>query len=264
MVGEQAHGSTDFAETIHNVAKKAHFTPLPSVDRTKQQLQNEGTAKRAADRITCSRLLMLKLFRQINEERKHPVNDSDNLLKKYWTLLQLQPKQILGEDYFALLMTTLQNASSDWVVIKIRELCDQLICKGNKLFVVLDEAQSLASSFNHYFVGSQGNPRSILKFFLESWSRQNFIIILSGTGLSLDLVVDEMQSYHAGADEDPWPVYQNLGSFADRKSQSRHIQHHVWPGEQLTEDKAAFMHSAFRYLRGRFVAFLDVEHFLPC
>jgi len=106
-----------------------------------------------------------------------------------------------------------------------------------RFFFVLDEAQVAARSSPSAFVSSKdlSKPQSILRAIINVWvalSLPNNPFIVSGTGLSLDTVNEDLSS-RVGKPTQGFDVFHDIGSFDTEGSQRAYLDHYI-PQSLLT------------------------------
>jgi len=113
-------------------------------------------------------------------------------LKQKWTLLQIHPEVIVNADIFCILSERLNNVETGLLATWVEEIITTISTKirGPRLYLVLDEAQAISSSYDtHFHSGNGSSSRSILKYLLQAWDVQYELhLLISGTGLSLDII----------------------------------------------------------------------------
>jgi len=172
-------------------------------------LKNAQTADRTFTMLLCARIFILKRL----VESLPPFTDATTARRR-WVLAQVLPPCLdFGEpsDLFTIVLQSLRNASADTMHQIIRSMLQfvttkrpGLFPKGpeTKLFVVIDEVQVAADHLKEYFRSSttKTNMRPILhemyRFLLE-YTTVVGGIILSGTGLSVQMVEEAVNSVSA-------------------------------------------------------------------
>jgi hypothetical protein len=157
----------------------------------------------------------------------------------------------------------LQSASKDILRKQIGILSQSLyefIGEGH-LFTALDEAQALARRFRGHFRGRglDGSPasRSIMKPLICAWTNLHCTCLISGTGLSLEVVQESVTSDSVNPGV-VWEVFSNTGYFKDQEIHADYIKCHLPPNPASTMWKHFFLR-AWRWLRGRCVG---LAHYL--
>ncbi|KAJ7098652.1 hypothetical protein B0H15DRAFT_797342 [Mycena belliarum] len=128
--------------------------------------------------------------------------------RKRWLLLQIKPSSFLlsdnGDDIFQTLtakmipflghveLLDLQNAI-DLEILFVHAECPS---SGRPFYVVLDEAQNAAENYFTAFVSSvdEAVQRPVLRELLISWLASTAVFIVTGTGISRDVIEETMRS----------------------------------------------------------------------
>jgi hypothetical protein len=202
--------------------------------------------------ILGSRVLILQCFRKLGEDE---LKMSKHDLQRRWTYLQVHAHRLHGEDIFRRLTSILFGCCQ---ITEIELMISQGL-NDNPLFVVLDEAQSLASSRKEYFItrGFNGAQTecSILKPLLKAWHLvTNVTVLVSGTGLSMDVIEKSVTSPQTPRPY--WSVYTNVGAFLNKDVHAEYIRLRIWPDiplDALDAAQRSLLDRAWRWLRGRFV-----------
>ncbi|KAF8591866.1 hypothetical protein K439DRAFT_1231291, partial [Ramaria rubella] len=124
-----------------------------------------------------------------------------------------------------------------------------------RLFCVIDEAQVAANSHSEAFVSSDANlkdvKRPILKEIVRVWRTyaQNLRFIVTGTGISMQVVIDAMASGMGKATS--FRTFYNTGAFNDRVSHENYIRRYI-PAKYLDTDSGRqLLERSWRWLHGR-------------
>lgn len=165
----------------------------------------------AADH-TFAMLLCARLFILVQLVINLPVGTNPTVARRRWVLAQILPPNLQyggsSSDLFAIMLGSLRRVSTKNLQKLIRDQLHfvtrfDVFPEGpeTRLFVVIDEAQVAADHLKEYFRSATGTDmRPILhemyRFFLE-YTTIVHGIILSGTGLSMEMVREAVSSVSA-------------------------------------------------------------------
>ena len=195
-------------------------------------------AHRAFAMLLCARVFILKQLVQ-----HIPVGTDVTAARRRWILAQVVPPRLKYEedDLFVTLLRDLRSGDTQTMLRITRSTMRDLTTKrqdlfpvgsDTPLFVVIDEAQVAADHLEFFRSGSGTDLGPVLRemysFFLKSGLFAG--IILSGTGLSMNMVKDVVGSFSAKqVDKRVQPrVFTNIGRFTrDNSSQVAYIRRYL-------------------------------------
>lgn len=253
---EHVMGSNDLTLAIQDLSRKTGFKALDGKS-SDQPTINETLAINAGRRILLSRLILFNFF--LDLITACGIKDNNfTALKHKWTLLQIHPEVIVNADIFCILSERLNNVETGLLATWVEEIITTISTKirGPRLYLVLDEAQAISSSYDiHFHSGNGSSSRSILKYLLEAWDvNYDLHRLISGTGLSLDIIQKSHLYSHVATPIRTWDLFTETGCFDDPAIQARYIIARVWPRKsesQLLPSEKALLRRCWRWLRGR-------------
>lgn len=261
-------GSKDMADAITKYIPESNcFTHKPGKlddDRMEQAyILNHAIAQRRAHQVLTSRILVFECFlkmAQTSSQSTNPMRPIDQY-KEHWLLLQLCSKQILGVDLFAKVSDLLKDASDDYLMVTIpTEVKERLVASQEKykldtdFYLILDEAQRAIEELVGCFRSESKKlvNRPVLRPIISAWSAaadEKFPIIISGTGLSIDIVNEVVGS--AILKPAPFGRVTRTGAFDTRERQLDYISRYMPPHIAESESGKELLERAWTYARGR-------------
>jgi hypothetical protein len=240
---EHVMGSNDLTLAIQDLSRKTGSKATLAIN--------------AGRRILLSRLILFNFF--LDLVTACGIKDNNfTALKQKWTLLQIHPEVIVNADIFCILSERLNNVETGLLATWVEEIITTISTKfrGPRLYLVLDEAQAISSSYDTHFRSGNGlSSRSILKFLLQAWDvNYDLHRLISGTGLSLDIIQKSDLCSHVATPIPTRDLFTETGCFDDPAMQARYIIARVWPGKsesQLLPSEEALLRRCWRWLRGR-------------
>lgn len=220
---------------------------------------NDRIAGRRFCQVLTARCLILQWFLKTIQE-KFP-RRSVNEFKRHWLFLQLKPKSFLiGGDVFLKLSEVLKDASDEFLLTKTDNVYDHLDSLRSEFgldedfYIVIDEAQAAANSMLKCFRSDQNKEiqRPVLKSLVKTWRDlvNELPIIISGTGLSIDLVNEVVAS--AVVKSTNFHLATNTGAFDDQDSQSKYMLRYMPPHVAKSDSGKTLIGRAWEYCRGRY------------
>ncbi|KAL5514240.1 hypothetical protein ACEPAG_2328 [Sanghuangporus baumii] len=219
-------------------------------------IKNRLIAELRVIQILTARICFFNYFLRMAREAA-PSGSVDNY-KKHWLFLQLCSAHILGEDVFKKLTETLMDASDEFLLkerfaahARLAELQTEFSL-DKEFFFVLDEAQVALDRLQDSFCSEHKEKvkRPVLRAIIESWQlATEFPIVVSGTGLSIDVVNEVVTS--AVMKIAPFTFATRTGAFDDEDDQCRYILRYVPRHFAATISGKAFLKRAWNYARGR-------------
>lgn len=190
--------------------------------------------------LLCARIFILKRLVQ-----NIPIHTDAAVARRRWVLAQVLPP-CLEDDIFVTVLKAIRNADTPVLLAIVRDTLEDLaltrkdLFPSKHLFVVIDEAQVAAGNLHNYFRSNdQNNARSILREMHVFFTRSEFFvgIILSGTGLSMDVVKQAVGSVSAkpGRTQE---VFVNIGSFTENdSSQITYIKRYLMLSDSYSDQR---------------------------
>ena len=260
-----ASGSNDFTVATQMLQSLSswHTDPPDSF--------NNGTAaaRRAFAMLLCAHLFILKQLVQ-----RFPAETNVTDARRRWVLAQVLPPRLeQSEDLFVTVLRAVRNTDIDIMLCMVRDLLGDIMTKRTNLFpegrrtplfVVIDEAQ-MAAEYLKFFPSTSGNERrpilrEMVGFFQSSCVFNK--IILSGTGLSMEMVKDATGSL--SAKEAPTRlqgVFSNVGCFTrEDPSQEAYIRRYLTLSDNDISHKRLLERMKF-WFSGRYVYYLVLQDF---
>ncbi|KAM6495491.1 hypothetical protein JOM56_008197 [Amanita muscaria] len=251
-----ASGSDDFTIATQMLQSMSSWRPEPP------NLSNNGAAaRRAFAMLLCARVSILK---QLVQHFPGKTNVTD--ARRRWVLAQILPPRLKqsDEDLFVTVLRALRNADTDIMLRMARDLLGDIMTKrtnlfpegrGTPLFVVIDEAQMAAECLKVFPSTSGNRLRPILREMIEFFQSSLLFnkIILSGTGLSMEMVKDATGSFSAkAAPTRVQAVFSNVGYFTrEDPSQEAYIRRYLTLSENDISDKRLLERMKF-WFSGRY------------
>jgi hypothetical protein len=218
---KQPIGSGDFelvTEIMKSMSKGDKGTDTCDADITK----NVEVADRAFAMLICARVFVPKhLLKNL------PINTDTMVARRRWVLVQVVPPFLRyhKDDLFSIIVNSLRAAgAADMLNLAGATLQEMAHIVGKEelmLFAVIDEAQVAAVYLNDFFhsLTTDTDMRPVLHaFYGFLWNTRIFQgVILAGTGLSMEMVMDGLSSQAAkymGARQEPI-VSVELGRFTN-------------------------------------------------
>ncbi|KAL6306559.1 hypothetical protein BKA93DRAFT_146586 [Sparassis latifolia] len=231
------------------------FTPKVPLTPTKNDAlaNNVKIAARTFRSVLLARLSILDLFL-----RCVPAHVDEADLRRRWAYLQLRPSRLFQKmDIFNELFRTIYTVQDDSAVRNRifalqKAICEDVHVNVGSLFFALDEAQvaSQRGTDAFYSATSGGGQRNVLCEMYNAWSEFSMPMIISGTGLPLELVMNSTTS--AMGKEVMWPkLFSDTGFFDNEDRMRSYIIDRVWPNRELTDTEDQILKRAWRWLRGR-------------
>jgi hypothetical protein len=238
-------GSSDFQ------AATSILTNISTWDPTAQNFtDNTATADRVFAMLLCARVFV---FHQLLT--RIPEQTDVRTARRRWVLLQSLPGCYgLGDDIFAEVLRSLGRADTDIMQALIRNTLEGLIYErgdlfpsdafsNGPLFLVIDEAQvatnSFKESFRYHITESAGRPilHAMYRFLQETRIFRGTII--SGTGLSTDMVMRPIGASSAkrmGGSQEPL-FFTDIGLFHADQSQVAYVRHYLTLSDNDVSDR---------------------------
>ncbi|KAG8797118.1 hypothetical protein FRB91_004260 [Serendipita sp. 411] len=249
-------GSLDF-QSILNITWD---TRLGSLDIEGELGRNRARVQHRFRALLLIRMVAFRVF--LNHAFDSP-NGLDEGHKARWLLLQLAPVTLVGKDIFNDALRAIGKTQSHVVdgaidneEFKIRVL----ILEETKVFCVLDEAQLPASMHRDYF-RSDTNPserRPILREILRAWTDVCPFMIISGTRVSIGVMMDVVASAVAKPDNDydeedetSPELFTNIGAFDDTSTQIKYLRNYLPERLLIGEDGEELKRRIQYWLHGR-------------
>ncbi|KAH8101085.1 hypothetical protein BXZ70DRAFT_1007485 [Cristinia sonorae] len=176
---------------------------------------NKNITHHRLSQVLLARLTVFNIFlNMFRDHHPNPTREKTHEAKILWTLIQVAPMNLLEPDVdsFSTLSTIYLNASNDYLQNRIKELTHAItttLCDldgRSSLLVVFDEAQVVSDLHIGSFASEdQKAERSLLKAFITSLMSSGpwFPLIVSGTALSLNSVIQSIASSDAKVQEAP-------------------------------------------------------------
>ncbi|KAL5522871.1 hypothetical protein ACEPAG_8889 [Sanghuangporus baumii] len=217
---------------------------------------NHLIAERRVIQVLTARIIFFEHFLKIARETS--LDGSVDKFKKHWLFLQLCSANLLGRDVFMDLTKELTDAS-DEVLLKGTLVAHATLTKlqeefslDKDFFFVLDEAQVALDRLQGSFCSEQKEKvkRPVLRPIIRSWQlATEFPIIVSGTGLSIDVVNEVVTS--AVMKVNAFARATRTGAFDDESRQREYILRYMPPDLAGSESGKALLRRAWNYARGR-------------
>ncbi|KAL5521780.1 hypothetical protein ACEPAF_2528 [Sanghuangporus sanghuang] len=254
-------GSEDIQQAIDEyIPLSRGFIPKPGTLAAEHQhiayKSNHLIAERRVIQVLTARIIFFEHF--LKMAREMSPDGSVNKFKKHWLFLQLCSANLLERDVFMDLTEELTDAS-DEVLLKGRLVAHAKLTKlqeefslDKNFFFVLDEAQVALDRLEESFCSERKETvkRPVLRPIIKSWQlATEFPIIVSGTGLSIDVVNEVVTS--AVMKVNAFTRATRTGAFDDENRQREYILRYMPPGLAGTESGKAFLRRAWNYARGR-------------
>ncbi|CAG8662197.1 12927_t:CDS:2, partial [Acaulospora colombiana] len=149
--------------------------------------------------------------------------------KRQWLLVQVVPEQLLGADIFEGYLHALGRPSFDDLheYISNEKLNIYNLLREDKIFCVLDEAQSLTHKFENCFRSDKDRtvPRPILRELINTWGKKVYVVIC-GTGISMQKMKNATNSAIVKLDE-KLPPWTDVGAFDTKESQTLYLAQYL-------------------------------------
>lgn len=260
-VATNPYGSTDLTSIIlEDIPFSRCFCSVPESvpenERDATYKYNYHLARRHMFQVIQARLIVFEYF--WNAIQNFPQRDI-NEFKMHWLFLQLFPHTILGEDVFRNLTMELKHADTDYLKMSSLGLDVGLAKLSNRIdikedfIIVLDEAQVLGEQMPLAFQSADPSVQCpVLKPIVNALlDASELPIIVSGTGLSMDLVNEGTSS--TVSKRSAFRLTTHTGSFINRDQQCDYIMRYV--PQHIVESEAgkALIERAWRWVRGRYV-----------
>ncbi|KAI3610089.1 hypothetical protein WG66_007347 [Moniliophthora roreri] len=273
-------GSADLATVLRDplLGSVLKDLDLDDPDHTKQHANNLANVNPMFTRVLLARVIFLYYFALEVTAAKR---DSSGLqCKRNWSFLQIYPKLLSAAkdtDIFLHFITILRRAKLTQDTMQgllnhfLNDLAQKLPLAQDKLFVVVDEAQTAADLHKKAFKSMQEKDhRPILRELVMNWNvlipdkqeawgehpvQSGFIV--TGTGIDVKLIKDALSSTvckHAQLSE-----FHNTGVFnvADGSQSAYALQ--FFPREFTeTKEGTTLLNGMSHWLRGRYEAFISV------
>ncbi|THH03790.1 hypothetical protein EW145_g6006 [Phellinidium pouzarii] len=253
---------------------------LGDSQKTDALFVNKSIAKRRIHQILTARIFVFEFFLKA-VERVHPSKPIADF-RKHWLFLQLLPgrvfsnnifredvlrkdvpeETVLREDIFYQFSSILKDTSDDslnlsdrLVQAKIKQL-QKRFDLGEDFYFVLDEAQYAGEELEDAFRSRDGLlKRPILRQIITAWSdAAEFPIIVSGTGLSIDVVNEVIASAVAKAER--FKFSSNTGAFDTPEQQKNYFLRYM--PKHIADSDSARVLFARAWNWHRFTAFFVV------
>ncbi|KAL5498504.1 hypothetical protein ACEPAH_1857 [Sanghuangporus vaninii] len=263
IVNDENHGlgSVDMMDTIEKfIPRSLRFTKNPATLNIEAQdtafSSNHYIAERRVYQVLRARALIFEHFLKVAREM-YP-DRSINEFKEHWLFIQLLPIKLLGKDVFRILSGILKDAGDEYLMMGSYEIHEYLLGLqqnfdlGDDLFLILDEAQRAINSLNGCFRSEQNQAvkRPVLRPIIKAWKEAtSFPVIVSGTGLSIDVVNEVMDS--AVMKINAFARVTRTGAFDDENRQREYILRYMPPHLADTDSGRAFLKRAWNYVHGR-------------
>ncbi|KAJ7108407.1 hypothetical protein C8R43DRAFT_1162224 [Mycena crocata] len=238
-------GSRDISETVDALPQHDNFSstlPTQSEELSEQLKINHLEAHRHFSHALLSRLLVFRMFLDIAKEAGLTEEH-----KNRWLLLQLAPALGLYRDIFNTLTKTLWESptrdTQENISNGITSIQDILGPEWH-LFLVLDEAQRVASALPHAFHAEAGRYPLLLKI-LNTWGshfpQESISFVITGTEVASDIF--------EGAGEVRWTS--DTGAFDDPLDHEKYLRRFLPPALLATQSGEEFLRRAWKWTRGR-------------
>jgi hypothetical protein len=210
------------------------------------RLANASAAERVIMMLVCARIFILKQLVQRTSPSAEPFD-----VRRRWVLLQALPPALFmrGGDIFVWLLRSLRTGDTEVMrgfssstVLEMFQQRPDLFSSTN-FFAVLDEAQDAANSHIDFFPATSDPlaTRSALHELYRVLNRTDVIcgIILSGTGLSMNLVTDSVNSMSARQADPHYSVkiFTDTGNFLDEQSQKDYVLRYLQLSNEVYSDR---------------------------
>ena len=228
-------------------------------DKTGALFENVKIARHRFLSILYARILIFRVFLSCVAEQPGGLSPSH---KESWLLLQVNPKFFGEPDVFYDLARKIAS-SVEWAsmlsaVESEMETVKAQLEPNSHIFCVIDEAQIPAGLYPTNFLSEQGQPRPVIREIVRTWSDILPRLILSGTGLSIDVLETAVGS--VVAKEGPAPItISDVGAFDSAQEQQYYLEQYLPPGFVKTESGKCLMTRAALWLRGRYVNMLSMQ-----
>ncbi len=253
MIG-MASGSNDFTELLQDMSTWTTKSP---------DLSNNGpVTHRAFEMLLCARVFILKQLVQ-----RLPVNTGVTVARRRWVFAQVLPPCLEHEDkdLFVKVLRSLRGATTDIMRditrSSLRNITKYLFSMGSdtRLFVVIDEAQVAAEYLDFFRSASGTERRPILREMVSFFQSSQIFkrIILSGTGLSMEMVKDAVGSLSAReVTNESQGVFTNVGRFtSEDSSQEVYISRYLNLSKDNVSDRRLLERMKY-WFSGRYVYYL--------
>jgi hypothetical protein len=231
--------------------------------------------KIATDRVfamlLCARVFVLKRFMDYL-----PASTDVGVARRRWVLLQVMPPCLVTTtlDIFTVLVQSLRSADTDdmlnFVITTLRNLHSrkdlfpvaERVNNTTPLFVVIDEAQVAADKLSEHFRSTTTGTdlRPILHAFYRFLGEGTIDfagIIISGTGLSTEMVENPMGSLFAKRVDRSGEVFVDTGLFRNTESfQEKYVRRYLKLSENNVSEKR-LLERILHWFSGRCVVVQD-------
>jgi hypothetical protein len=255
-LSQDCTGSLDF-----NFATK---TVLPSISSWNKEggrclYDNAEAMRRVLLMVFCVRTFVLAQLVRLIPRSTNPI-----VARRRWVLLQAMPPYVdLTDDVFIEILRSIRGGDAEDMLSYIRGTLRAIRSERNDLFpcqemfLVFDEAQ--IATYHHIdcfpAFSDTYSTQSVLHSAYRSFTEWNMFhgIILSGTGLSRDIINCTLKSFgakHRGAIYRS-KIYADTGDFLDAASQGSYIRPYLNLSENLSDKY--LLQRILRWFKGRWV-----------
>jgi len=223
---------------------------------------NEMIATRTLSKVFLACWIVLKTFIDVVKQDNQGTLPSSILHD--WLLFQLHPADIPDTeerptlfDPFTRIVVKLSGASQATLTDLVAHYSDQVlaIIKVKSFFCVIDEAQVAGEEYKGAFSSSDGKTeRPVLRPLVGYFKKHQVTrLIVSGTGFSLSLFTEVMNSNISKATKPPF-VDHFTGNFFEQEAQLSYVARYL-PHTYLDSESGKHLKTRIRrWLRGRCVA----------
>lgn len=251
-------GSSDLEETLMRLEKTDGLVKITEENITETLRTNGAAAHRRFLQLLVARMIIFRIFLQCAISMPYGITEGH---KGRWLLLQAAPVTLMGGDIFAELTRKLIRASSEYIedlfdkeLTEVVSLFSRCQPRPPTLVTVLDEAQVILNLLSTCFRSNEDPnlPRPILCELLSTWTPLVQRLIVSGTGMSMQLVESVLASAVAKEDgSHPPETVTDLGAFDNEKDQREYLEKYLPPGFLDTPSGNAVATRAGYWLHGR-------------
>jgi hypothetical protein len=224
-------GSDDFRKAVELIPSLSDWREVG--EDSGHFISRAQAADRAFTMLLCSRVFVLKAFID-----QIPRNACSQDARRRWILAQALPPQLEnGGDIFLEVFQSLRKGDTpcmkEFIASTIKALRTERkdLFPDDKLFSVLDEAQDASRALNGRFPSSSESKHSILHEIYKHLTNVGIFngIILSGTGLSREVVEEETGSMGAKRMNPIYVtrVFTDTGDFRDAGRQEAYVRQYI-------------------------------------
>ena len=196
-------GVGDLQDALNNVAEygawMSDLRPLPPRERARQNELNSQIASNHLRKVLAARIVVFQLFLQLAIKVNGKILEKH---KRIWLLFQLSnqlgPHRGTLHPFTRIIGKSLHRASFETLTTLVDRLPDILgkYLPQPHFIIELDEVQRAARLYPYSFISStsDGIFRSILREIVKVFTNLSIKLIVSGTGLSLEDLEDDVAS----------------------------------------------------------------------